>query len=102
MRESYKQSATKQKKAKCDSHNVNKKEQLRKYKKKERKLCVITLIMNRENIYKWRTTKEEKKSVITLMLMKKTFEKKREKRGKAIRDNLNNEKRNKEKQLKHG
>ena len=53
--------------------------------------------MNRENIYKWRTTKEEKKSVITLMLMKKTFEKKREKGEKAIRDNLNNEKRNKEK-----
>ena len=53
--------------------------------------------MNRENIYKWRTTKEEKRSVITLMLMKKTFEKKREKREKAIRDNLNNEKRNIEK-----
>ena len=58
--------------------------------------------MNGENIYKWRTTKEEKKSVTTLMLMKKTFEKKREKREKAIRDNLNNEKRNIEKQLKRG
>ena len=42
----------KRQKAKHDNPMLMKNEQLKKYKKKRRKLCVITLTMDKNNIYK--------------------------------------------------
>ena len=50
QKEQLKTEDNKKKKVRHDNLNVDEKEQLKKYEKKGRKLCVITLLMNKKSI----------------------------------------------------